>query len=182
MADPYLGEIRCFGFNFAPYQWALCNGQLLPINQNVALFSILGTTYGGNGVSTFALPNLQGQIPMHWGSAPGVPDTVIGEAQGTPTVSLNQGNIPSHNHSVTAVAIVSGGESERVGTPTAASFLGPSSIPDAVYLKAPTTLDAQFAFNAISPSSGGTAPHENRQPYLVLNFCIALVGVFPTRG
>src|ERR1700738_1228497 len=100
MSDPFLAEIRAFGFNFAPYQWALCNGQVLPISQYTALFSLIGTYYGGNGTTTFALPNLQGQIPMHWGSPPGLTATVLGETQGTENVTLISGQMPMHNHGV----------------------------------------------------------------------------------
>ncbi|MGB6856118.1 MAG: tail fiber protein [Terracidiphilus sp.] len=178
MADAYVGEIRCFGFNFAPINWAQCNGQLLSISQNTALFSLLGTTYGGNGTTNFALPNLQGQIPMHWGSAAGVPTTVIGENQGQAQVTLTTQQLPSHNH--TAVAARPATDSERSATPNNMTFLSTSQSPDGVYQTAPSAWTA-FAPNAISPN-GGTQPHDNMQPYLTLNFCIALYGYFPPRS
>ena len=119
MSEAYLGEIRAFGFNFAPYGWMFCNGQLLPINQYTALFSILGTTYGGNGVSNFALPNLQGQVPMHWGTGPTT--TVIGEVQGTVNVTLQQQQMPQHQHTISSAG--AGAPVERSAIPTTTSFL-----------------------------------------------------------
>ncbi|HVH80614.1 MAG TPA: tail fiber protein, partial [Stellaceae bacterium] len=100
MSNPFIGEIRCFGFNFAPLNWAFCNGQLMAISQNTALYTILGTTYGGDGQTTFGLPNLQGQVPMHWGSGPSIPTTVLGEVQGVSSVTLTTQQIPLHAHSV----------------------------------------------------------------------------------
>jgi microcystin-dependent protein len=178
MADPYVGEVRCFGFNFAPYQWALCNGQLMAITQNQALFAILGTTYGGNGVSTFALPNLQGQIPMHWGNGPGGFNTVIGEVQGQPTVTLLTSQIPLHTHTVSSATVTVA--AERSATPSSTSFLSESK-GAFVYQNPPVTTNAPFSPKAISPN-GNSQPHDNMQPYLVLNFCISLYGVFPSRG
>jgi microcystin-dependent protein len=179
MSQPFLGEIRCFGFNFAPVNWAFCNGQLLPISQYDALFTILGTTYGGDGVSTFGLPNLQGRAPMHWGNGPGGFNTVIGEVLGSPTVQLNSNQIPYHGHNVTAAMIAPGGAGEHVASPTANAYIGPSA-PDQLYKTSPT-LDATFSPAVIS-SAGGSLPHENMQPYLALNFCIALFGVYPSRN
>jgi len=178
MAEPYIGEIRCFGFNFAPIDWAFCNGQLMSIAQNQALFSIIGTTYGGDGVSTFALPNLQGRVPMHWGTSPGF-NTVIGEVQGTTTVTLTSQQIPLHNHAVTAAQV--GGTGEEVASPSSSAYLGNSTGHNLAYIKAPTTFDAPFSPRAIGPA-GGSQPHENMQPYLALNFCIALFGIFPSRN
>jgi len=179
MASPYIGEIRCFGFNFAPIGWAFCNGQLLQIAQADALFAILGTTYGGDGVTTFGLPNLQGQIPMHWGTGPGGFNTVIGEVQGATTVTLTTSQIPAHTHTITAGDLPAGGVVERLQSPTAVAYISASS-PDQAYNSSPT-LDAPFSPKAIS-TVGGSQPHENMQPYLVLNFCIALEGIFPTRN
>src|SRR4051794_18209401 len=124
--DPYIGEIRSFGFPFAPRNWALCNGQTMPIAQYQALFAILGTTYGGNGQTTFQLPNLQGQVPMHWGSQGGF-TTTIGQVQGTSTVTLTPQQIPSHNHTITAAQIGAGSSGEHVAVPTNTAYLGPAS-------------------------------------------------------
>jgi microcystin-dependent protein len=179
MADPYVGEIRCFGFNFAPYQWAFCNGQQMAISQNTALFSILGTTYGGNGTTTFGLPNLQGQIPMHWGTAAGLPTTAAGQPLGQPNITLSLSQLPSHNHPV--IAATPQGTGEATGTPDATSFLGQVSGKNFPYLKAPTAFNAPFSPKAIS-QTGTSLPHDNMQPYLTLNFCISLYGVFPTRS
>lgn|SRR5262249_47135190 len=181
MAEPYIGEIRCFGFNFAPRGWALCNGQLLSIAQNDALFAILGTIYGGDGVNTFGLPNLQGQIPMHWGNGPGGFNTSIGQVQGTTSVTLTTNQIPTHAHTVIAVEVPSGGVPERTAVPNSTTFLGPSEPPNAVYQLAPSSVTAAFSSKAIAVQ-GGSQPHDNMQPYLVLNFCIALEGIFPSRN
>ena len=179
MASPYVGEIRCFGFNFAPQGWAFCNGQLVPISENDALFAILGTTYGGDGVVTFGLPNLQGRIPMHWGNGPGGFNTAIGEVQGAPTVTLTTNQISVHTHTIIAMGVPSGGIVERTATPDETTFLADST-PDALWNKTPT-VNAPFSPNTIGPT-GGSQPHENTQPFLVLNFCIALFGIFPTRN
>lgn len=172
MSDAFIGEIRSFGFHFAPANWMFCNGQLLGISQYQALFAIIGTTYGGNGTSNFALPNLQGQIAMHWGTGPTT--TIIGEVQGAPYVTLATTQIPSHTH--TAVSAKGTG---RTPSPGNASYLGESA-PSAVWQTAPT-IGPQFAPNAIGPA-GGNIPHDNMQPYLVLNYCICFNGIFPTRG
>lgn len=182
MGQQFVGEIRCFGFNFAPFQWAQCNGQLMSIQQNTALFSLLGTYYGGNGTSTFQLPNLQGQVPMHWGNGIGLSQYVLGETTGSPTVALNQSEMPAHNHTITVAVNASGGQGERGPTPSANSYLGPSLQPDAVWVNAPNQANTQFAQNAISPYAGQGQPHDNMQPYLTLNFCIALFGVYPARN
>lgn len=179
MANPFVGEIRCFGFNFAPSGWAFCNGQLLPISQNTALFSILGTIYGGDGQSTFGLPNLQGQIPMHWGSGPGGFNTVVGQVQGFSTVQLTISQIPIHAHSIVSGLIAAGGVNEHVAMPSGSAFIGPSA-PDQIYNTSPT-INAPFSSSAIG-STGASIPHDNMQPYLVLNFCISLLGIFPSRN
>ena len=179
MSEPYLGEIRCFGFNFQPNGWAFCNGQLVSISQNEALFAILGTTYGGDGVTNFALPNLQGRIPMHWGNGPGGFNTQIGEVQGVTAVTLTTQQMPGHTHTITVGDLPAGGVVERVQSPTAAAYISASS-PDQAYNSSPT-LDTAFSSKAIS-ISGGSLPHENMQPYLALNFCIALFGIFPSQN
>lgn len=177
--EPYLGEIKMFGGNFAPSGWALCNGQLLPISQYAALFSILGTTYGGNGTSNFALPNYQGRVPMHWGTGPGLTTRIIGETAGTENVTLIQNQMPIHNHLVNASTTIADqlspaanilGESADSGLGTnPTNFIAPSN---ANTTMAPTTI----------ANAGGSLPHNNMQPYLVVTFIIALQGVFPSRN
>lgn len=175
MSEPFIGEICCFGFNFAPYGWAQCNGQTMAISQYSALFAILGTTYGGNGTTTFNLPNLQGRIPMHWGNSSSGLNTVIGEPLGTTLVTLTANQLPQHNHPIYAAEF--GNASERTANPTNDSYL--STIKgDQVYQSNPT-INASFSNRAISPY-GASVPHENMQPYLTLNFCISLEGQYPT--
>ena len=172
MAEPFLGEIRMFGFNFAPQGWAMCNGQILPINQNTALFSLLGTYYGGNGTSTFALPNLQSSVAIHQGQGPGLSPYVLAQVGGAENVTLTSGQMPAHNHQVGANAGPAG------GTRPGGAALGRTS--DDVYAAAPdgsTTMNASMIGTA-----GSSLPHTNIQPYLVLNFCIALQGIFPSRN
>lgn len=173
MADPFVAEIRIFPFNFAPTGWAMCNGQLLPISQNTALFSLLGTTYGGNGQSTFALPNLQGNVPMFWGQGPGLSLHDLGEFAGSQTVTLLQSEIPAHSHSISASAadgISQSPVNEKLATGVGIGTYAPAA--------GPLT---QLSFNTLSPA-GGSLPHNNMMPYLTLNFCIALQGVFPPRS
>jgi microcystin-dependent protein len=172
MADPFVGEIRTFGFNFPPTGWAQCNGQLLPISQNTALFALLGTYYGGDGRSTFALPNLQGASPMNQGQGPGSSDRVIGETGGAEYFTLIQSEMPAHTH------LVSG--SGRPATENDANnFYWGAAVAN---MYSPTANPPQqMAFETLVPA-GGNMPHNNMQPYLVLNFCIALQGVFPPRG
>jgi len=170
MADPFVAEIRIFPFNFAPKGWAFCDGQLLPISQNTALFSLLGTTYGGDGKSNFALPNMQGNAPMHPGQGPGLSLHDLGETGGSQTVSLLQSEMPAHTHSITAQTIDQG--DNRIPAPTL--NLGNTQM----YKNAAP--NAQLDPSAIGVF-GGDQPHNNMQPYLTLNFCIALQGVFPPR-
>jgi microcystin-dependent protein len=179
MAEPYVGEIRCFGFNFAPQGWAACNGQLMSIAQNAALFTVIGTTYGGDGSTTFGLPNLQGRVPMHWGNGPSGFNTVIGQTQGQTDVTLATTETPAHTHAVTAQEIGSGGVVLRTPQPNTNSWLA-SSNPDGVYNSSPT-INTAFASNTINVQ-GGSQPHTNMQPYLVLNFCMALEGIFPSQN
>lgn len=167
MAEPFLGEVRIVGFNFAPKGWALCNGQLLPISQNTALFSILGTTYGGNGVQTFALPDLQGRVPAHPGAS-----LVIGARGGAESVALTTEQIPSHSH------LQQGSVNQATtGTPSGTVFAAKARRGTDVYAPPPATT----AINS-QDAAGSSEPHENRQPTLVLNFVIALVGIFPSRN
>lgn len=165
MGTPFLAEIRIMSFNFAPRGWALCNGQLLPINQNQALFSLLGTFYGGNGTVNFALPNLQGRIPIHVGNG-----HTQGEAAGTPTVTLLTSNLPQHTHFASATSA-----NGTTATPTnnvLASYLNGYG---------PVAALTSLAADELS-LVGGSQPHENRQPFLTLSFCIALQGIFPSRN
>ncbi len=165
MATPFLGEIKIFTFNFAPRGWALCNGQILPINQNQALFSLLGTTYGGNGQTTFALPNLQGRMPVHVGG--GIP---LGQSGGAETETLLPAQMPGHSHAVKC--------SSNAGSATDPSNAYWAVTPGSAYGAAP---NAAMAPQAIAATGGGQ-PHNNMPPYLALNFCIALQGIFPARG
>ena len=174
MAQSYIGEIRMVGFNFAPANWALCNGQLLAISQNNALFALLGTTYGGDGVNTFALPDLRGRIPIHQGTGAGLGTYVQGQIAGTENVTLLTMQLPSHNHLLNAG--VAG------GTPSSSPInntLGGGEL-DAYVASAlvPAVLDA----SSIPPGGGGNQPHNNIQPYLCVNFVISLFGVFPSRN
>ncbi len=173
MADPFVAEIRIFPFNFAPKGWAWCDGQLLPISQNTALFSLLGTTYGGDGKSTFALPGLEGRAPMHPGQGPGLSLHDLGETGGSETVSLLESEIPAHSHAMFAQNTPTG----QVADPTGATFARPAS--GNLFT---TTLNppAGMAANALAPA-GGDQPHNNMQPYLTFYFNIALQGVFPPR-
>jgi len=171
MADPFVAEIRILSCNFAPTGWAQCNGQILPISQNTALFSLLGTTYGGDGKSTFALPDLRGNAPMHPEQGPGLSDHDLGEASGVETVLLLQSEIPIHTHSVN----VSQGDGFDQTPQSSKHATGIGIIPYGT-----TALDTQLAPQAIGLTGGGL-PHNNMQPYLTLNFCIALQGVFPQR-
>jgi microcystin-dependent protein len=172
MADPFVAEIRIFPFNFAPKGWAFCNGQLLPISQNTALFSLLGTTYGGDGKSTFALPDLQGRAPMHPGQGPGLSLHDLGETGGSETVTLLQSEIPDHTHSLRADVIDVA--DTNVPSPSASFALSSGGT---LYQ---TSANVQLAPQALAPA-GGSLPHNNLMPYLTMNFNIALQGVFPPR-
>ncbi len=172
--DPFVAEIRIFPFNFAPKGWAFCDGQLLPLSQNTALFSLLGTTYGGDGRSNFALPDMQGNAPMHPGQGPGLSLHDLGETGGSETVTLLISEIPAHNHSVRAYT----GDAADSRDPTSVQTLGTPS-PGNLYNPTTTGL-SPMAPQAFSPT-GGDQPHNNLMPYLTLNFCIALQGVYPPR-
>jgi microcystin-dependent protein len=174
MADPFVAEIRIFGFNFAPTGWATCDGQILPLSQNTALFSLLGTTYGGNGASNFALPDLQGRAPMHPGQGPGLSLRDLGEEGGTETVGLLQSEIPAHIHTLQAANFVG-----QVQTPTSTTVLARSGGGNAYQSNATQNL-VPMSPQALAPA-GGSQPHNNMQPYLTFTFCIALQGVFPPR-
>lgn len=173
MADPFVAEIRMFGGNFAPSGWAMCNGQVLPISQNTALFSLLGTTYGGDGKATFALPNLQDRQPLQAGQGPGLSNRDLGETGGTAAVTLAINETPAHRHGLKAAL------SPTSGSPSAAVSLSPTSGGVPVY-KA-LTHPVPLAASTLAAAGGGQA-HNNLQPYLAVNFIIALQGVFPPRG
>ena len=172
MADPFVAEIRIFGFNFAPKGWAFCNGQILPLSQNTALFSLLGTTYGGNGKSNFALPDMQERTPMHPGQGQGLSLHDLGETGGSATVTLLESEIPGHTHTLSVSNLNS-----QATTPSNTS-LGRGN-PVRVYTTAGPLV--KMGNNAITVT-GGSQPHNNMMPYLSMNFCIALQGVFPPRG
>jgi microcystin-dependent protein len=171
VADPFIGEIRAVGFNFAPKGWALCDGQLLPINQNQALFSLLGTFYGGDGRTTFALPDLRGRTPVHMGSGPGLTARAVGQAGGAERVTLATSELPKHTHALNASA-------------GAAARTSPKGYVNAVTQRpsygglatAPTTMNKQ----AIGVTGGGSS-HENMAPFLTVSYIIALQGIYPSR-
>jgi microcystin-dependent protein len=176
MSNPFLGEIRMFGGNFAPKGWAMCNGQILSIAQNTALFSLLGTTYGGNGVSTFALPDLRGRVPLHLGQGPGLSNYTEGQQGGSENVTLLLAQMPAHNHTISGVN--SGGNQA-----------GPANGSFAVESTGTSLNYANSSAPPISPmnpamlsQTGQSQPHNNQQPYLCINFIIALVGIFPSRN
>jgi microcystin-dependent protein len=173
VSDQFLAEIRIFPFNFPPTGWAFCDGQIMPISQNTALFALLGTTYGGDGKSTFALPDLQGSVPMQPGQGEGLSLRDLGEVAGAETVTLLQTEMPVHNHSLQAT--IEQGDN-RLPAPTLALA---QSLGAFAYVSGSPPL-VQMAPQAITPN-GGSLPHNNLQPYLTLNFCIALQGVFPQR-
>jgi microcystin-dependent protein len=180
MTDQFVGEIRIFGFNFAPTGWATCDGQTLAISQNTALFSLIGTYYGGNGTSTFQLPNFQGNTGVNQGTGPGLSPYVIGEQTGTTTVTLLQVNLPIHNHTINTQD--AGFSTQGLHAPTSTAYLGGSE-PDRLYNTQTTPPQTTFNAAAISPAGAASpVPHENMQPYLVLLFCIALQGVYPSRN
>lgn len=174
MSSPFLAEIRMFAGNFAPVGWALCNGQLLSISQNAALFSLLGTTYGGNGTSNFALPNLQGLAPMHWGNGAGLSTRVIGETGGTNTVTLSASQVPSHSHAYNCGSGSKGETNVIAGQVNCDEQSGTQ----AIYA---TSTDGS-TMGAAMVQSPGAQPHQNQQPYVAVTFIIAMSGIFPARN
>ena len=171
MADPFVAEIRIFPFNFAPRGWAWCDGQILPLSQNTALFSLLGTTYGGDGKSNFALPDLQGNAPMFWGQGPGLSLRDLGETGGSDTVTLLESEIPAHTHTLRANNSL--GDTPLPAGHTLARYAN-------AYQQTVNSALVGTSPNALPPA-GGDQPHNNLQPYLTFYFCIALQGVFPPR-
>jgi microcystin-dependent protein len=172
MSDPFVGEIRMFGGSFAPAGWALCNGQLMPISENDTLFNLIGTTYGGDGQETFALPDLQGRIPLHAGKGPNVSQTYqLGEMAGVEQVTLTVNQIPSHTHAVIGTSDIATDPGPKNDT------LGTSSLLTPYVGIAP---DSNMAANAIGPA-GGSQPHDDMMPFLVITFIISLFGIYPTQ-
>ncbi|MGA8807998.1 MAG: tail fiber protein [Thermoanaerobaculia bacterium] len=175
MSSPFVAEIRMFAGNFAPTGWAMCDGQLLPISQNTALFSLLGTFYGGDGKSTFALPDLQGSAAMHQGNGAGLSQRFLGEQSGTQTVTLLQSEMPLHSHNLNSYTVDPA--DNRVPGPTMSFAIPPSGVG---YSSATSPL-VQMNFQELSVA-GSSFPHNNMQPFLTVLFIIAMQGVFPPRG
>ena len=180
--DNFLGQITGYGFNFAPRGWLPCSGQLLPINQYTALFSLLGTTYGGNGVSNFQLPNLNGTVALGFGQGQGLSPYQLGQVLGTENVTLTSTTIPSHSHSMASANIQATNAGGDQNTPGGNVWAGNGN--ENVYGPASNTPVqlASVAGTANVQPAGGSQPHENRQPFLTINFCIATTGIFPSRN
>ena len=176
MTDQFLAEIRIFGFGFAPKGWAQCNGQLIPISQNTALFSLLGTYYGGDGKTTFGLPNLQGSAAMHWGQGAGLSYHDLGETGGAQSVTLLQSEVPSHTHGFQASTSLA-----NLNAPDPTYALARST-PFNLYKQPAGAAAPQPLSPGVLNRAGGSGPHNNMMPYLTLNFCIALQGIYPPRS
>lgn len=172
MSEPFVAEIRIFAGNFAPRGWAFCNGQLLPISQNTALFSLIGTTYGGDGRSTMALPDLQGRAPMHPGRGPGLTSRRLGERGGVETVTLTEAQLPNHNHGWRAAEDPADLQAPGVNRSMTRSSVNAWTAPANLVPLADQSL----------PQTGGSQAHNNMQPYLTVNYIIALVGLYPSRS
>lgn len=185
MADAFIGEIRAFAFDYPPQGWAFCGGSLIPIQQNTALYTVIGTTYGGNGATTFALPNLQGQTPMHWGNNGSI-SSDIGDTMGQATVTLTAAQMPNHTHQANAAIPPRPVPANMMtSAPTATSYLSPpralaANIVYDDWSTVTTTPTASMAPTMIGPT-GGSQAHNNMSPFLALNFCICLEGEFPAR-
>jgi microcystin-dependent protein len=180
MSNPFVGQITLFPYNFAPFGWALCEGQLLPISQYVALFSLLGTQFGGNGQSNFALPDLRGRVPMGQGQGPGLSSYSIGDEQGVEQVTLTTATIPSHSHGFPAFATTATTNAPSSALPAEGKGTGRGGAAVNTYTAPGTAVS--LAAGQIVPVTGGGSSHNNLQPYLTLNWCIALQGVFPARS
>jgi microcystin-dependent protein len=170
MSEPFVAEIRIFAGNFAPRSWAFCNGQLLPVSQNTALFSLIGTTYGGDGRSTTALPNLQGRVPMHPGRGPGLTARRLGQRGGVEMVTIDEAQMPNHTHTLRAESDEPGEDNDPNGAALAKA---------GVYTAASNLVSMS---DSALPNAGGSQPHNNMQPYLTINFIIALQGLYPSRS
>ncbi len=170
MAEPFVGQLKAFGFTYAPRGWARCDGSLLAISQNDALFSLLGTMYGGDGRTTFGLPDLRGRVSLHTGTGPGLTPRRMGQKGGAEQVTLNVTQLPSHRHTVS-------GDSSEANSVSPANRV-PATAASAIYQSTP---DAPMNANMLG-QTGGTRPHNNMEPYLVINWCIALVGIYPSRS
>jgi len=177
--EPFLGQITLFPFNFAPKGWAFCQGQLMPIQQNTALFSLLGTFYGGNGTTTFGLPDLRGRVPVSQGQAPGLSNYAIGSFQGAETVTLLASQVPPHSHPFPAFAVQATTNAPNGALPAEGHSTGRGA--PAVNTYAPLTTAVPLASGQVALAGNGQ-PHNNLQPYLTLNWCIALQGIFPSRS
>ncbi len=177
MGQPYIGEIRMFAGNFAPVGWSFCNGQLIPISENNALFTLIGTTYGGDGQSTFALPNLQSRIPLHMGTGPHGTTYTIGQSAGTEQETLTVQQIPNHTHPA-----LGSQDTGNSNLPTDRVFAVPGVTPP---VASPAPYGSDLPLSPLAPASvgptGGSQPHTNMQPYLVISFIISMFGVFPTQ-
>lgn len=176
MADPFIGEVRMFGFSYAPLGWAYCNGALIAISQNQALFSVIGTTYGGDGRTTMALPNLKDQAPVHWGRGPGLSDYHFGTKGGNPGITLTESQLPAHTHGPVKASMDSDSP-----TPEPAGYFYPGYFAGESYYDTDPQNPVTMNQNAVS-MAGDTMTHENRQPFLVVNFCICLDGYYPSRN
>lgn len=175
MSDPFIGEIKMVGFSFAPYGWAFCNGQILSIQQNSALFALLGTTYGGDGKTTFGLPNLQGHVPIGFGAGPGLTPRTLGETDGSAAVTLNTSQMPLHSHTPLGTT---GNDAASPEGHTWGTLAGGRTPPPAYQSGTPNV----SMHPAALASAGNNIPHNNLQPYLAVNFVIALQGIFPSRS
>ena len=178
--DSFVGAIFSFGFNFAPYGWAQCNGDLLPISGNEALYSLLGTTYGGDGTTTFALPNMQGRVPIGTGQGPGLPNYVIGQAAGSETVTLSTANLPVHSHAVLSASIPVGTTTDS-NDPTG-HYFAPVAPSGAGSVYDPANGANMATNNTTSGTTGSSIPMSILSPFLVVNYCISLFGIYPSRN
>ncbi len=174
MSEPFIAEIRIFAGNFAPRGWAFCNGQLLPVSQNTALFSLIGTTYGGDGRTTTALPNLKGRVPMHPGRGPGLTSRRLGQRGGSEMISLTEAQMPNHTHTLRAANIPFG-----VQTPTTLRTLDRANLNG---YQTNTSANLVPMADQSLPNTGGSQAHNNMQPFIAMNFIIALVGLYPSRS
>jgi microcystin-dependent protein len=180
MANPFIGQITLFPYNFAPFGWAFCEGQLLPISQNTALFSLLGVQFGGNGTSNFALPDLRGRAPIGQGQGPGLSNYSVGSIQGAEAVTLITATTPAHSHGFPAFAVAATTNAPNGALPAEGQSGGRGGGPVNTYTAAGGTVS--LAAGQVVAATGGGAPHNNLQPYLTANWCIALQGVFPARN